>query len=1168
MAVKLTPDQYRAVTNRGGKLLVSAAAGSGKTKVLVDRLMSYIMNREDPANIDDFLIITYTKAAASELRGKITAKLSELIAENPGNRHLQQQMQRLYLAKISTVHGFCSDILRQYTYRLDIASDFRVADERECFDLQMKALEQILDSAYETAAEHPDFLAFVDSQGIGRDDRSVPEIVLKVYHSAMCHKDPDRWLEWCITSSENEVTDAGQTPWGSYLMNDLKQYLSMQIDAMSVCAAKASVTPEMEKPAKLFEQIVNQLKTLYASNTWDEIVRNKEIDYGRLLFSKKCTDLALAEKMKAIRTACKDGLAKRLRSFADDSNQILEDLSASSAAARGLVWLVRRFNENYTRLKRGRGILDFGDLEHYTLDLLLGKTRSGPTAIADEIGQRFREVMVDEYQDSNDIQDGICGALTFKRQNCFMVGDVKQSIYQFRLADPSIFIEKYNTYKPADTAQAGEGRKVLLSSNFRSSAGVICAVNDVFSQCMSPSVGGISYGPEEMLKEGIPHVDIGEAEVSLYGIEVDQDTYSEEAQFVANTITKLLDGNHMVREGDQLRAIIPDDIVILLRSPGSVGRDFQHALQDRGIRCVTGESSNLLHTEEIAAVRSILQIINNPLQDIPLAAAMVSPVFGFTADDLAALRSKDPFRSLYSLVSMSDDPKSKYLINMLDQFRSEAGFSTVTQLVSSIYSKTRLLSIYSASQEGTVKLDNLQTFYQIVSDFESTGPKELSRLLDFLDAADERGFEKACSANETGAVTIMSIHKSKGLEFPVVFLCGLSRGFNQESARGQVLCDKDLGLGLSCYDSRKRLRYPTLAKRAISVKTLREGLSEELRVLYVAMTRARDRLVMTHAVRNLTDELRCMAMRLDMSSPQLIAADADCPGAWVLQSALKRTEAGAFFDLGGHPDCAAVQEIPWDIRVVSVSGASYVSHMEDTPVQQIPQDVLSRLSANLSFRYAYNGATRIPSKLTATQLKGRYIDTEVTNGIAASNASVSFRKPGMKHSISGSEYGNAMHAVLQYIRFEECGSIDRIQSELKRMVGERLISQDQADSVNCEHLTEFFKSSIGKRVLQCKNTIREFKFSLLGDAAQYYPDTEGEQLLIQGVVDCALLETDGITVIDFKTDRVTDESVLLAAEKYRQQVLLYAGALERIYKLPIKSAALYFFAVNKVIEIM
>ena len=1167
MAEKLTPQQRQAVENRGGRLLVSAAAGSGKTKVLVDRLMRYIQDPVDPADIDDFLIITYTKAAAGELRGKIASKLSELIANEPGNHHLQQQMQRLYLANISTVHGFCTELLRQYAYRLDITSDFRVADETECVELQLRALEQTLDTAYETADDNSDFRAFIDSHGLGRDDRQIPEIILKVYTSAKCHLNPNQWLSWCASGSGEASAGIEKTPWSEFLIADLKAYLSLQIDALERCATAAASADAMEKPAALLSSTVLQLRQLFNSNTWDEIIDNKDIQYGTLTFSKKCTDQQLIDKIKAVRDACKEGLAKRLRAFVDNSDQVLADTMRASAAARGLVRLVQDFDRRYSDLKKKRGIVDFSDLEQYTLDLLIGKLRSSPTAVAAEIGERFREIMVDEYQDSNEIQDSIFDALTQKRHNCFMVGDVKQSIYQFRLADPGIFIEKYNAYCSADTAANGEGRKVLLNHNFRSSGGVIEAVNDVFSHCMSPAIGGLYYGEEEMLREGIPHISLNEPEVSFYGIEVSQDTYSEEAAFVADKICQFLDGTHFVRNGDTLCPITPDDIVILLRSPGSVGNQFQFALQSRGITCFTGDQGDLLQTEEISAVRAILEIIHNPMQDIPLTAVLTSPVFGFTAEDLALIRSGDRSADIYSLISASTDEKSRSFVETLTKLRSEAGLLSVTGLLSAIYSKTNLLSIYSAMPDGRERLDNLQTFFQIASDFETTGPKELSRFLEHLSAVDERGYV-GVGQQTSGGVTIMSIHKSKGLEFPVVFLCGLSRGFNQESARGPVLCEKDLGIGLSCVDIKKRVTYPTVAKRAISAKIQRESISEELRVLYVAMTRARDRLVMTYADKKLADKLQKIAMRLDMSDRKLLSSEVDCPGDWVLQAALTRTDAGAFFALGGHPDCASVRDTPWKIAVVRASDSpAKVPSMPEEDHHEIEKAVFNKLSAALSFRYGFDDVTKIPSKLTATQLKGRILDSEVAEGVAES-APVLFRKPGFSEKCSGKDYGNATHTVLQHIHFDKCNAIDSIQKELKRLVQEQLISEDDAGMVDCAKLAEFFCSSIGKKIRQSPNVLREFKFSILEDASKYYPNAEGEKILLQGVVDCALLDDDGIVVIDFKTDYVTEASLPKAAARYKSQVMSYAQVLSRIYRKPVKSAMLYFFSLSKLVDVI
>ena len=1152
MAEKLTPQQLLAVTDRGGKLLVSAAAGSGKTKVLVDRLLSYLTDPVRPANLDEFLIITYTKAAAAELRGKIAAKLTERIAIEPQNRHLQQQMQRLYLAKISTVHSFCTDILREYAYRLDVSADFRVADENECVELQARVMQQILDEAYATAGNDPDFCAFVDSQGFGRDDRQIPEILIKVYNSAKCHLNPDDWLDWCISAgADTSITDASQTVWGRYLIDDFRQTLKLHIEALDSCAQQAACADNMQKPAILLHTTIDQLSELYRCQTWDDIRKHMDIDYGRLTFSKKCSDPELAEQIKTIRETCKKEIAKKLRRFSDDSKQILSDLDVSMSAARGLVSLTRKFSDAYDKIKRSRRVLDFSDLEHKMLDLLLGKQRSGPTQAAIEIGQRFREVMVDEYQDSNAIQDAIFSALTQKRQNCFMVGDVKQSIYQFRLADPGIFLEKYSSYVPAEKAEPGQGRKVLLSSNFRSSGGVIDAVNDVFSTCMSEQVGGLVYGEEELLREALPHPHLDEPEIELYGINVREDTYAEEAAFVAERVCTLLDGTHMIRQGDTLRPITAEDIVILLRSPGSVGGEFQYALEQRGIRCTTGVSGDLLQTEEIETLRALLQIISNPLQDIPLIAVLTSRVFCFTADDLAAIRGQRKYGNFYAALQNYGSEKTKHFLETLSILRREAQMNSLAQLLMRIFTLTRMDSVYASLSDGTVRVENLQSFCQIAAAYETVGTNSLDQFLEHLEVMEERGLAAPGEQNNAGAVTIMSIHKSKGLEFPVVFLCGLSREFNRESTRAQVLCDRELGLGLACVDTVNRVRYPTIAKRAIAAKMTAESLSEEMRVLYVAMTRAKDRLIMTYAARNVDRELEDISLRMGLSDPLLLIGSADCPGLWVLLTALKHKADG------------------WSVRLVEAPEGVSAVFGEISTNEILSEETVKRLKESLSFRYPCLPATETPSKQTATQLKGRDKDQEAAENTAETVKQIrTWRKPSFIATESrGVAYGNAIHAVLQHICYDACTDQAGVENEIRRLVEQKYISPEQGQIVNTKQIADFFATEIGQKLRTHKNVLREFKFSILDDASRYYPDVKEEKVLLQGVVDCALIEPDGITVIDFKSDRVTEETVNIISERYRAQITVYADALARIYQMPVKSAQLYFFNVNKFIAI-
>ena len=1171
MAEILTERQRQAVEDRGGKLLVSAAAGSGKTKVLVDRLLRYIMDPVNPANVDDFLIITYTKAAAAELRGKIAQKLGERIAELPENKHLQKQIHRLYLAKISTVHSFCTDLLRENAYRMDIPADFRVGDENECKQLQEMAMTQLLESAYLDIDQNEEIRQLINTQGLGRDDRQIPKIILKVYHSAKCHLDPDGWLDWCTSHMQlDNVVDASETVWGKYLINRLHSCLDGHIAALNKCVVLADQNNSMVKPATLLHSTIDQLISLRKCITWEQIHGHAPIEFGTLSFGSKCSDLALAEQIKKIRKSCKDDLAKIIKWFADSNDQVLQDLAESAVPTRGLIQLVRRFAENYDNLKKRRRLLDFADLEHNTLDLLTGKRRDRITTIAKEYGERFREVMVDEYQDSNAVQDAIFSALTDRRQNCFMVGDVKQSIYQFRLADPGIFIDKYDHYLPADIAEPGQGRKVLLTDNFRSGSGVISAVNDVFSLCMSKKVGGLDYGTDEMLYEGIKHEKLPDPEIELYTLCSDEDAYVTEANFVAKRIVELLDGKHMVRDKEGIRAVTPGDVVILLRSPNSVGGDFLEVLNAHGIRCTMGDSDDVLKTEEVSTLISLLQTIQNPLVDIPLIATLSSRLFGFTADDLAQIRKQSKHTSFYHALCESSHNKAQAFIRVLEDLRSAARVCRLGELLQKIVEFTDIFSVFGAFPDGQVRCSNIQTFYSYVCSFGSGGQRDLTQLLEHMENAQDKGISINSDPGGGDIVRIMSIHKSKGLEFPVVFLCGLSRKFNLESAYGQVLCDKELGLGLNVVDSRQRVRYPNIAKRAISASIVEQSVSEEMRVLYVAMTRAKDRLIMTYTKKNLADNLQELGLRMELTPSEVLTADANCSGKWILQAAMNRAESGQLRKFADLATTASVYSTTWKIEVVEQVVETDVFETEDDMVSEnISDSTLNQLLSALHYQYPFETATSIPSKLTATQLKGRSKDHEIaehTRNVV--NSGFVFRQPSfVKKKTGAAEKGTAVHSFLQYADLNRCRSVEAVAEEARRLVSMGLLTQDQEALLDHRKIVRCICSELGSLITSSENVLREFKFSVLVDAGEYYPEVCGERILLQGVVDCAIIDSDGITVIDFKTDRVFETPVATLAQNYVGQVNAYAKALEKIYKLPVIKKFLYFFDSGESVQI-
>ena len=496
----------------------------------------------------------------------------------------------------------------------------------------------------------------------------------------------------------------------------------------------------------------------------------------------------------------------------------------------------------------------------------------------------------------------------------------------------------------------------------------------------------------------------------------------------------------------------------------------------------------------------------------------------------------------------------------------------MTQLIDRILTETRMESIFASLEDGAIRTANLQSFYQLVSECETSNQKELTQFLDYLESLEEKGLTVAADQTVSDAITIMSIHKSKGLEFPVVFLCGLSRDFNREDVRAQVLCNRDLGIGLNCVDLKKRIRYPSVAKRAIAEKIIADSISEELRVLYVAMTRAKDRLIMTYAANRLDSDIADLVCRMDICDRYLLTAGVSCPGTWILLTALERMESGPLFALCDRPDSLKVSQYPWKVTVTDGDSEETVCYVqEDGGADVLDALDIQRLQTSLSFQYPHRVATTIPSKQTATQLKGRQKDQEAAENTEQPNVmhrawrSPSFVSDSVK---TGTSFGNTIHGILQYINYSSCCDLPGIRSELDRLSASGLIDPDMISGVDPQMLWNFFSSEMGKKLIQAENVLREFKFSILEDASLYASDVYEDQILLQGVVDCAIIESDGITILDFKTDQVTEETLSATVESYKVQVQTYARALSKIFHKPVLSCQLYFFRLNRFVSVM
>ena len=1142
----LTKEQQAVVDNEGGTLLVSAAAGSGKTMVLIDRVLRTVQEKQ--CDLDRFLMITYTQAAAAELRGKLLARLSERLAEHPDDRHLQRQMSRVYLTQISTVHAFCAAILREYAHFVELPADFSVCDEQEAGKLRERAVTSVLDAAYEQRDGESDVAAALDMLGAGRSDERLPELIESLYFSLQSYCDPKERLQKLRNDLDcSEHTDAGETVWGAYLIEQFQTYLDRSLDTLYKLEGMAQ--GELEKCLPSIRNSIDVISALRQKTSWEEI-RAFPLSFERFATIRNCSDPERKDYVKNTRGGINKGVEAWKAKFNLPSEEALQDLSVSAKALRGLIELTEQFAIAYDEKKRRAHVLDYNDLEHDMLRL------SRIPSAAREIAGRYEQIMVDEYQDTNEVQDAIFRLISRGEENLFFVGDVKQSIYGFRRADPTIFLEKYKTFADDRDAAPGQPRKILLSDNFRSHPAVLEAANDVFRLTMTERVGGLRYGDREALRPNRPATDMGAAPVELHCIEHEsagqekpRSAAETEADFVAGRIRAMLDSGEMIPDGDALRPIQPEDVVILLRKLKNRAEIYKAALERHGIECVC-DNDNIFETDEITVLTALLQVIDNPHQDIPLLTVLLSPLFGCTANELALARAGRS-GDIYEIMEGSDAR------SVLDELRTAEQTLSLRRFLDLLDDRLFIRTIYGAKENGAQRVQNVNRFFALADSYESG------------DRCGLAGFvlrEKGIGADGLptgGAVRLTTVHKSKGLEYPVVFLCGLSNAFKFLSTEGAVLIDSALGIASDVCDTDQAIKYPTFAKNAVKDRIRRENLSEEMRILYVGMTRAKYRLVMTCCKAHLTKKLTDIAHDLTVPASDSLIEGVSSIGDWILMTAMTHTEAGELFQVGGYPEERRTPEYPWKIRFYRSSELEE----ENEPTEQAAEAAKELDYVPLCYPHA--AAVGAPSKVTATQLKGRDLDEEISEDTRTPPLKLPVRKPHFTYGIrplTGAERGTAIHLAMQYLRYDQCTDTESVKRELDRLVEMCFLTAQQREAVPEEKIMNFFASDIGRRALAADQVIREYKFSVLEDGAILDPALAGEKILLQGVTDCCLIENGAMTILDFKSDHVQPGREAERAAYYRGQLDAYSAALSKVFDLPVKERILYFFSTDTAIN--
>lgn len=1213
---KWTEEQKKAIDTRNCNLLVAAAAGSGKTAVLVERIIRIITDPKNPVDIDKLLVVTFTNAAASEMRERIGNAISERLDMNPDSKVLRRQLTLLGKSSIMTIHAFCLEVIRRNFYMIELDPDFRIADSTETVLLKQDTILNLFEKKFEEGND--DFLSLVESFGGVKDDRKLQDIVLSLYDFVMSGPFPKKWLKKASdafnmpqNTENSEDSDFSKKEWGKIIIESMRIELQGILSALCVSLEESESTEGLENYAVTFKEDIENLKELIESldGSFDDIYKKvNSIEFGKLKSAKRGTPKEITDKVKLPRDMFKDKIKKLKEDiFFEDPKKASRDMEDMHARISCLCSLVMEFDDMYSSVKRDRGILDFNDLEHMSLDILAVEDEKGnitPSKAAEEYKNYYYEVLVDEYQDSNEVQEVIINMVSRRNEknpNVFMVGDVKQSIYRFRQAEPELFMEKYDSYSGEEEAK---NRKILLYKNFRSRREIIDAVNAVFKSIMSKNIGEINYDKDEALNPGAeyPLCEIegckagGPVEINIIEKskkETADDEYEDinsiqlEARFVGKKIKDLVSKKgetFMVYDNDkkEYRNVQYKDIVILLRATLNWSSVFMEELTKMDIPVFTDTGGGYFDTLEVETVMSLLQIIDNPMQDIPLLAVLRSPVFGFTSEELIDIRTIDNNVSFYEALKIFHDKnnsnssysdlenKIENFMDSLNKWREKSIHLPVDELIWYLYYDTGYYGYAAAMPGGVQRQANLRILFERAKQYEKTSLKGLFNFINFVDklrkSSTDMESAKIIGENED-VVRIMSIHKSKGLEFPVVFLSGCGKKFNTQDTKGSILFHKKLGIGPDFVDNEKRIYYPTLIKQAIKSKINLENLSEEMRVLYVAFTRAKEKLIITGSVNDISSSNdrweKVSAMKEEKGKiPEYEVLKSQnyldwiCPVSENQKDKFKINFVG-FKDIAESTDKINKKE-------------DYGFKVREEGVSLFKDEIDKRLN----YEYPYILSSKLPAKVSVTELKRVFNELREDEYTKNIYKKMNVKKPEFLNDtkgLSGAEKGIVMHSVMQHIALKDDMDIGYINEEISIMVEKEILTKEQADSVNRHKIAEFFKSCIGERMLDARNKLkREQGFYIYIGSSEIYPELskkyDDEKIILQGIIDCYFEEDDGIVLIDYKTDRVKDNEDEIR-KKYEIQLKYYKRAIERITDKKVKESYIYLFSSGDTLKI-
>lgn len=1210
MGVNFTEEQRQVIDLRNRNILVSAAAGSGKTAVLVERIITRLTKDEPPLDVDQLLIVTFTEAAASEMKERIHAAIEKALEETPDNVHLQRQATLIHQAQITTIHKFCLSVIRDHFHTIDLDPGFRVAEEGELKLLKGDLVEDILEQAYQDGGQ--DYLDFVECFATGKHDRKLNELILQLYEFSRSYPNPKTWLTSCVEQYHiTSLEELEKKPFVVQIRDEISQLLK---DMEELLEFGIQICESEDGPivyCGTLQADLLQIKRLRSTHSFAEMQQKMwEVKWDTLTACRDKTVSAYKiDQVKEIRDEVKN-LIKKLTEqyFFADVTEMQKDLLFVERHMKTLTDLTIRFAEEFDRAKRSKNLIDFNDMEQFALQILTREVEGEfePSQVAESYQQKFAEVMIDEYQDSNLVQEAILtsvSGVSQGRYNIFMVGDVKQSIYRFRLSRPELFMEKFNTYSQGES----EKQRIDLHKNFRSRREVLHSTNFVFEQIMISEFGGIQYDDKAALYVGAQYEEKEGNETELLLVEADgykaEERIELEAEAVAARIKQLV-GNHVVfdKKTGEYRKARYGDIVILTRSVKGWSDVFASVLNQSGIPTYTSSREGYFQTPEIQLILNYLRSLDNPRQDIPFTAILTSMFGGVSDEELAKLRSSMDGKTIYECVCQyiqmgeNADLRTRLssFMDSFEGFRERVSYTAIHVLIWQLMQETGYGDYAAALPGGEQRAANLEMLVEKAVAFEGTSYKGLFNFVRYIEQLQKYNIdygEANIMEENADVVCLMSIHKSKGLEFPIVFVAGMGKQFNLQDTRSSIVIHPELGVGMDVVDSVLRVKSPTLLKKAIQQQVQRESVAEELRVLYVAMTRAKEKLILTGSVVKLENELcalEALRGREELPLPYYRLAKAGRYLDWILASLYRNKCFGNILEEYEIPipflNPLYQKEIPVLASVVTLEELAE-REAEEIYSDSVTKDILrmwetnhtydadmkERIESQIGFEYPYGDIQVLKQKLSVSELKKRiYMDDE--GKMAFKEEEVIPLLPKFlqeEEELTGASRGTAYHKLLEILDVTKDYDVEGLQREIAKKQERGLLSKEMANCINVYDILSFLQSPIGKRMQQAgrRGTYYVEQPFVLGiDAKQIYPDNDFEEtVLVQGIVDAYFEEDGELVVVDYKTDYVRSASQL--KERYHGQLEYYAQALSQLTDKKVKQKVIYSFALKMEIEV-